>query len=212
MISREPVFGNPSDPPSQPLAIPRRTLLGGMGGALAALLASPRTATADDEHLPNDPFIVLLQGIYQPVPVGEGPADNLGLSSVNLSDGSFSKTRIYPVWGVDGANNQKKPIGTFYVKFGGGLCAYDLPGGAIAMQFNKAPAGAPPGFDGFVPFPDGQGGTFREGTFELTILEATGVYQAFQGGHNHMVDRLHHLADGQLDEFCFCNISAYPFP
>ena len=210
MLSREPVFGNPLEPSSQRLPIHRRTLLGGMGGALAALLAAPRIATADDEHLPNDPFIVLLRGIYQAVPVGEGPADNLGLSSVNLSNGLFSKTRIYPVWGVDGANDQKKPIGTFFV--GGGFCAYDLPGGALAQRFDHAPAGAPAGFDGFVPFPDGQGGTFLEGTFELDVIEATGIYQAFQGGHNHMVDRLHRLADGQRDEFCFCDISTYPFP
>ena len=80
------------------------------------------------------------------------------------------------------------------------------------MSFNSAPAGAPPGFNGFVPFPDGKGGNFLEGTFELVILEATGIYRAFQGGHNHMADRLHQLADGSFDEFCFCNISQYDFP
>jgi hypothetical protein len=41
--------------------------------------------------------------------------------------------------------------------------------------------------------PDGSGGQYDEGTFELTILEATGVYSAFKVGHNHMVDRLHQL-------------------
>jgi hypothetical protein len=177
---------------------------------------------ADDESLPNDPFIVLLHGIYQSVPMGTGPADNLGLTSVNLSDGSFSKTQIYPVWGVDGANDQKKAIGSFYpqatlangtITFNGLFCAYDLPGGSIAMRFLlPGPVGAPDGFDGFVPFRDGKGGYFLEGTFELTIVEATGVYQAFQGGHNHMVDRLHQLPNGQFNEFCFCNISQYQFP
>jgi hypothetical protein len=44
------------------------------------------------------------------------------------------------------------------------------------------------------------------------ILEATGVYRPFQGGHNHMVDRLHQLANGDLNEFCFCHISQYQFP
>jgi hypothetical protein len=43
-------------------------------------------------------------------------------------------------------------------------------------------------------------------------VEATGVYRAFQGGHNHMVDRLHQLANGEFNEFCFCNISQYQFP
>jgi len=80
------------------------------------------------------------------------------------------------------------------------------------MSFDSVPAGAPPGFNAFVPFPDGVGGNYLEGTFELVILEATGIYQDFQGGHNHMVDRLHQLADGSFDEFCFCNISQYQFP
>src|SRR5262249_54094553 len=146
MISRESAFGNHQDTLSQPAVIRRRTLLGSMGGALVALLASPHRGMADDEHAPNNPFIVLLHGIYQPVPIGEGPADNLGLKTVDLSDGFYSKTQIYPIFGVDGSNDQKKAIGTFFVEATlekgqitfnppanpGFLCAYDLPGGAIA--------------------------------------------------------------------------------
>jgi len=160
-----------------------------IGGALTALLASSsRRAMADDESTPNDPFILLLHGIYQPVPLGKGPADNLNLSTVDLSDGSYSTTHIYPVYNVDGANDPKKAIGTFYVQFGGNKCAYDLPGGSIAMQFNSSPVIPAIGFNTFVPVPDGQGGHFLEGTFELVILEATGVYSRFKGGHNHMVE------------------------
>jgi hypothetical protein len=179
----------------------RRTLI---GGAMAALLLSSGRVMAQGAHVsPDDPFILLLKGVYQPVPVGQGPADNLGLTTFNLNDGSFSRTLIYPVFGVPESREQGHAIGNFYVRFGEGLCAYDLPGGAIAMRFTSG---------GFTPHPDGVGGTFLEGTFELTILEATGVYSAFRGGHNHMVDRLHHLANGQFDEFCFCIISQYPFP
>ena len=192
----------------------RRTLIGGMGGALAALLATPQRVMADrdDQHRLNDPFILLLKGVYAPVAAGKGPGDNLGLSSVNLSDGSYSRNRIYPIFGIAGSQDQDDAIGTFYVQFGGNLCAYDLPGGSIAMRFLDPPAGAPPGFNGFVPFADGAGGLYLEGTFELTIIEATGIFHAFQGGHNHMVDRLHKLANGNFDEFCFCNISQYQFP
>ena len=193
----------------------RRTFIGGSLAALAAspLLLAPRRAMAGETDTPNDPFILLLTGIYQSVPAGKGP--KLGLSTVNLNDGSYSVTRIYPVFGISnegGAIDQDKAIGKFYVQFAGNLCAYDLPGGAIAMRFDSVPTGAPPGFNAFVPFPDGKGGQFLEGTFELKILEATGVYSAFQGGHNHMVDKLHQLASGQYDEFCFCNISTYQFP
>jgi hypothetical protein len=192
--------------------IQRRTLI---GGALAALLASPvRLMAEENDGRPNNPFILLLKGLYQPVPVGDGPANNLGLSAVNLSDGSYSRTLIYPVFGIPESRDQDKFISKFYVQITGNLCAYDLPDGAIAMQFASSPVLQDIGFNTFVPFPDGKGGFFLEGTFELTILEATGIYRAFQGGHNHMVDRLHQLdaAGTKFDEFCFCNISQYEFP
>jgi hypothetical protein len=191
--------------------IQRRTFL---GGALAALLLSSQRVIAEEENREplGDLFILLLNGLYQPVPVGQGPANNLGLSTVNLSDGSYSKTRIYPVFGISESEDQDRSIGTFYVQIVGNLCAYHLPGGALAMTFADVPAGAPPGFNAFVPFSDGAGGNFLEGTFELAIQEATGIYRDFQGGHNHMVDRLHQQADGGFNEFCFCNISTYQFP
>ena len=162
---------------------------------------------------PDDPFILLLKGLYEPVPAGRGPRNNLGLTTVKLSDGSYARTLIYPVFGMPESREQGHAIGTFYVSPATGLCAYDLPGGAIAMQFTGG--GYP------LIIPDGHGGQYDEGTFALTIVEATGVYSAFKGGHNHMVDRLHQLVAGQpfagfpssgYDEFCFCIVSQYPFP
>jgi hypothetical protein len=188
----------------------RRTLIGGG----LALLSSASRVMAQGAHVPpGDPFIVLLKGIYQPVPAGQGPANNLGLTTVNLSDGSYAKTLIYPVYGMPESREQGTAIGTFYVSLATFRCAYDLPGGAMAMQFT--------GGSFAMIILDGRGGQYDEGTFELTILEATGVYSAFRGGHNHMVDRLHQLVAGPpfagfplsgYDEFCFCNVSQYPFP
>lgn len=184
--------------------IQRRTLI---GGALAALLSS--RAAAKGVSVPHDPFILLLQGIYQAVPPvtsanGNGP--NLGLTTVTI-DSSFSRALIYPVFGIAGSPNE--PIGNFYVQFVGNLCAYDLPGGAIAMQFiNGAGAAVQRNFGFATILPDGVGGYYLKGTFELKILEATGVYSSFAGGHNHMVDTLHQLSDGiSYDEYCFCHIS-----
>jgi hypothetical protein len=184
----------------------RRTFIGGAAAALVAspLLVAPRRVMAEQTDVAKDFFILRLAGIYQPVRVGRGP--NLGLSAVNLNDGSYMVTRIYPIFGIandGGIIDQDKAIGNFYVHFAAGLCAYQLPWGAMAMQFTSGD---------FTPHPDGEGGFYLEATFELTILQATGIYRAYQGGHNHMVDRLHQLADGQFDEFCFCNISTYPFP
>ena len=108
----------------------RKLLVGGVGGALAALLSSSGRVMADerDDDAPNDPFILLLKGVYQPVPTGSGQ-HNFGLTTVDLDDGSYSKTRIYPIFGIRGSTHQDKSIGTFYVSQG--LCAYDLPGGAM---------------------------------------------------------------------------------
>jgi hypothetical protein len=194
---------------ADPQAMSRRGFLQTAGTVLLGASLMPPIGSlrlAADRAVPNNPFIVLLKGVYKPVPAGHGPRDNLGLSTVNLNDGSYSKTQIYPVWiGIPGSQNQDKPIGTFYVQgeASSPLCAYDLPGGAVAMYFTSGE---------FTPHDDGSGGQYLLGTFELTIQEATGIYSAFAGGHNHMVDRLHQLADGSFDEFCFCIVSQYPFP
>jgi hypothetical protein len=193
---REPVQSRPGVPTERPMKtnqpmISRRAAIGGGLAGLGGLLLFPAQLIAKE---PSDSFVVLLKGLYQPVV--HGP--NLGLSTVNLNDGSYSTTRIYPVSGTPGNTNQNKAVGNFFVQFAGDLCAYHIPGGSFAMRFT--------GSD-YVFVDDGQGGQFLEGTFELTILEATGIYRPFVGGHNHMVDKLHFLASGGVDEYCFCFIS-----
>lgn len=178
-----------------PAKIQRRTVI---GGALVALLSFPGQVMAQGKTVPHDPFVLLLKGLYQPVV--HGP--DLGLSVVDLNDGSYSTTKIYPVFGIPGNRNRKKAIGDFYVQLAGDLCAYHVPGGSFAMRFIG---------NDVIFVDDGHGGRFLEGTFDLTILEATGIFRPFVGGDNHMVDRLHFLAPGDgsggLDEFCFCIIS-----
>jgi hypothetical protein len=154
-------------------------------------------------------FVILLSGPYKPVV--HCPA--LGLFQVNVCDGSFSTTKIYPVSGLPvGESGQLNPgnrlddshcetenaIGNFYVQFAGIHCAYDLPGGALTMVFTA---------NNLVPVPDGRGGTYFVGTLQLDITEATGIYHSFLGGHNTMVDILRRLPDGTFVEHCFCNIS-----
>ncbi|MDX6597977.1 MAG: hypothetical protein QOE87_1864 [Gaiellales bacterium] len=179
------------------VVISRRTVL---GGALVALLPLPEQAIAGEKHARrSDLLVLLLKGLY--TPVTRGP--ELGLSSVHLSDGSYSTTKIYPVIGLPGHPSEKVPIGDFYVQFDGMLCAYDLPGGAFAMEFTPVSDTA------FVD--DGHGGRSLDGTYELNILEATGQFRSLVGGHNHMVDKLHFLAPGDgsggIDEYCFCFIT-----
>ena len=67
---------------------------------MVALLPTGRVM-AEETAAPNDPFIVLLKGIYQPVV--HGP--DLGLSAVNLNDGSYSRTKIQSVFGIPGRAN-----------------------------------------------------------------------------------------------------------
>ena len=180
----------------EPTNIQRRTVI---GGALVALLSFPGRVMAQGKAVPDDSFVLLLKGLYHPVV--HGP--DLGLSMVDLNDGSYSRTKIYPVSGIPGNTDLNKAVGHFYVQIGtGDLCAYHIPGGSFAMRFTGADV---------IFVPDGLGGRFLEGTFELTILEATGIYQSFVGGQNHMVDKLHFLAPGDgsggRDEYCFCFIS-----
>jgi hypothetical protein len=179
------------------VAISRRTVL---GGAMVALLPLPEQAIAGEKHRRrSDLLVLLLKGLYSPVV--DGP--DLGLSSVDLSDGSYSTTKIYPVIGLPGHPSEKDPIGDFYVQFAGMLCAYDLPGGSIAMEFTPV--------KDTVTIDDGHGGNSVDGTYELNIIEATGRFRYLVGGHNHMVDKLHFLAPGDgsggIDEYCFCFIT-----
>jgi hypothetical protein len=82
------------------------------------------------------------------------------------------------------------------------------------MRFADGPIVPDIWFNSPVFVPDGKGGFFQLATWELSILDATGIYKRFKGGHNHMVDRLHQLdaAGTRFNELCFCNITSYQFP
>jgi hypothetical protein len=152
----------------------------------------------------NNRFVILLAGVYKPVALGHGPKHNLGLTTVDLSDGSYSKVKIYAVSGLPGDPDEDKAIGTFYVQIDGDLCAYDLPGGSFSAKFDFA-TGAH--FTQLPPSPTAGQSWTLDGTFELDILEATGSYRPFVGGHIHMVDILKFRAgDGTQLEDCFCHI------
>ena len=174
--------------------INRRTAIGAALVAASPLLF-PGRVRAQGTAAPADTFVVLLKGLYQPVV--HGP--NLGLSAVDLSDGSYSTTKIYPVSGTPGNTNLNKAIGDFYVQFVGELCAYHIPGGSFAMRSQGATPSS---------LTRRAGGRFLEGTFELDVIEGTGIYRSLVGGHNHMVDKLHFPAAGGADEYCFCFVSS----
>jgi hypothetical protein len=175
--------------------------------ALAHALTLPESARSPRQprELPANPFSVLLHGTYKPVK----RCPDLGLV-LWPCDGSYSTTKIFPVSGLPEEHREhsnrgdrdcesETAIGNFYVSIGSMLpVAYDLPRGALTMVFTT---------NNVQRVPDGEGGTFIVGTFDLNITEATGVYQSFLGGHNKMVDVLHRLADGTFVEHCYCIIS-----
>jgi hypothetical protein len=162
-------------------------------GTLVALLSFTSSALGQ-AAVPENPFVILLQGIYQPVL--HGP--DLGLSQVDLNDGTYSEVPIYSVSGIPGPQNNKA-VGTFRVQLGGDLCAYHIPGGSFCARFV--------GSDTEVTS-DGEGGIYITGTYELDILEGTGTYRPFAGGHIHMVDVLRITAAGVFDEVgCYCHVS-----
>jgi hypothetical protein len=175
---------------------------------LAATLSSySPVARASDENVSRaqqkrDGFVILLSGVYQPVPAGQGPQSNLGLKMVDLNDGSFSTVNFEAISGIPG--NRDNTLGSFYVQIGGMHCAYDLPGGSLVAMFTVVDDIV----NSFETFPDGS--WTLDGTFELEILEGTGVYSNFAGGHIHMVDILKFRADGTFLEDCFCHIAPKP--
>ena len=167
--------------------------------ALAQALTLPELAGSPlkQGELPANPFVILLRGTYKPVK----RCPNLGLFLANICDGSYLTVKIYSVSGLleEDEEDREQVIGHFYVAPGMGKpVAYDLPGGVLTMVFTG---------NNLSSVPDGQGGTFLVGTFDLNITEATGIYESFVGGHNRMVDILHRLADGTLVEHCYCVIS-----
>lgn len=164
-----------------------------IAGMLVTLLSSPGKALGQ-AAVPSNPFVILLQGIYEPVV----HFPDLGLNQVDLSDKTYSTVPIYGVNGTPGAKKDKA-IGTFYVQIGGDLCAYHIPGGSFSAKFGDSDT---------VVTPDGEGGIYITGTYELEILEGTGIYRPFAGGHIHMVDVLRITAAGVFDEVgCFCHVS-----
>jgi hypothetical protein len=175
--------------------VSRRFAVAAAAVALAALLASPASVAAQEGPPPSDDFVVLLAGVY--VPAIHGP--NLGLSQVDLGDGSFVKTRIYRVSGLPGTTDQA--VGTYYDNFLD-RDAYQLPGGAISAFYLEFV------IDEIVPTDDG---LLEFGHAELVITEATGVYQSWVGGAIHMefatlvfLDEAGNLV---FDENCLCFIS-----
>lgn len=163
---------------------------------IATLLIHTLIAQASGKKAvpPSNPFVVLLEGTYGPA----GIVRDLGLALPNLNNGVYVTVPIYNLAsGVPGPEDQ--PIGNFYALGGeNDMVAYDLVKGALTARFI--------GQDTEVT-PDGSGGIFIIGTYELDILEATGIYRSFAGGHIHMVDVLQVTAGGLLVEHCFCFVS-----
>ncbi|MEX2316504.1 MAG: hypothetical protein WD669_05085 [Pirellulales bacterium] len=159
--------------------------------ALLALLA-PSHALADDERrgARRETLVLLLHGIYEPVV--EDP--DLGLSSVDLDDGTYSKCDILRLSG--GPRPRSRRGGSFYVNFDVTLCAYELPGGAFAAVFDE-----------FVyEIVEIGGELYQVGTAELTISEANGSYRSFEGGTIHMEFITRMIDEVTFDEFCICFI------
>ena len=79
---------------------------------------------------PSNPFVTLLEGIYEPV----AAVPDLGLSR-DINNASVLKIAIFNIdSGIPSPTD--KVAGTFYVQFPvGDLCAYDFPKGKILAKF-----------------------------------------------------------------------------
>jgi hypothetical protein len=146
--------------------------------------------------VPTDPFILLLRRIHVPTPGGAAVPD-LGLTDVKwnpirLDDGSYSRTPIY--LRNSQCRQRKSKRHRLGAAFSGTLLdqiniAYELPGGAIVQRFLSG---------GFLSFSGGGRGTDPEGSFDLAITDAAGIYKDIKRGHNNMVARLHQLVSSDF--------------
>ena len=149
---------------------------------------------------PSNPFVILLEGTFGLANPNDVP--DLGLDLPNLKNGKYQTVPIYNIdSGVPGPTD--KAVGTFYAVGGEGFFAYDLRKGALTAMMI-------PGTSVVQRINDAVGNGFSLiGTYELDILEATGIYRSFEGGHIHMVDVLHITPGSPIVrvEHCFCYIS-----
>lgn len=172
--------------------------------ALAATLLFQTSIARADDHgkavPPSNRFVVLLEGTFQPA----GVVPDLGLDLPNLNNGVYQKVPIYNIAsGVPGPTDEA--VGTFYAVGGEGYFAYDLGKGALTAMMIMDTSVVE-----VIPDPDVPGARWIIGTYELDILEATGIYRSFAGGHIHMVDVLYVIGTGVNTvrvEHCFCYIS-----
>ena len=172
--------------------------------ALAATLLLPTSITRADGKgkavPPSNRLVVLLEGTFALANVEDVP--DLGLELPDLKNGRYQTVPIYHIdSGVPGPTDEA--VGTFYALGGEMLFAYDLGKGALtAMMID--------GTSVVENIPDAVGNGFSlVGSYELDILEATGIYRSFAGGHIHMVDVLHITPGNPIVrvEHCFCFIS-----
>jgi len=169
--------------------------LAALAVALVVQTSITRADGPDKAVPPSNQFVVLLEGTFEPA----GVVPDLGLELPNLNNGVYQKVPIYHIdSGVPGPTDEA--VGSFYALGGEMLFCYDLGKGALtAMMIMDTSVTEVSS--------DGAGGVFIIGTYELDILEATGIYPSFAGGHIHMVDVLHRTAAGIFIEHCFCFIS-----
>ncbi|MEK7684852.1 MAG: hypothetical protein AAB466_05480 [Verrucomicrobiota bacterium] len=162
-------------------------------GTLVALLSSAGEALGQTVPASN-PFVILLDGFWEPVAAVPG---NLGLALPHLSNGKYRQVTIYNLAsGFPGPTDEV--VGTAYALGGEGVIAYGLRDGALTAKFVG---------NNLVTTTNADGSTTMTGTYDLNIMEATGIYQSFVGGHIHMVDVMKHNLDGSILEHCFCHIS-----
>lgn len=176
---------------------PSKILTFTLAAMTVAVLSQTQMTRAGDHDKavpPSNPFVLLLDGYWEPAAKVPG---NLGLKLPHLNNGVYKEITIYNIEsGFPSPSDEV--VGTAYALGGEPFIAYNLGKGALTAEFVEQNTVKTIGEDGSMTM---------TGTWELDILEATGIYRSFAGGHIHMVDVLKFNADGTILEHCFCHIS-----
>jgi hypothetical protein len=134
--------------------------LAALAALAATLLFQTSIARADDHGKavpPSNPMVILLEGTYGPVV----DAPDL-FPPEDLNNGNYKTVPIYNIdSGVPAPNDEV--VGNFYAFGGHGIVTYDLRKGGLRAKFI-------PELEDTEVIPDGAGGIYINGTYELDIL------------------------------------------
>ncbi len=169
-------------------------------GAKSTVAMNTDAIQTQTSALTTNTFAVHLSGQIVEVPAGDPQI----VAGVNVADGNWCRTSIYPD-GVS-AGDGVEPIGVYYFTPLDIYNIWELPGGTISANLYALHV-AMPNYKGKAP--GSTAGPAMIGNVQLPITDATGAYAAYVGGKDTMRAKTVFNGPGMCDmiEDCTCRFT-----